>query len=213
MTDKNEGYKYNYSLVIPKKPDNAKEAISNYMHPDHHIFTYEYGWIRIDELYSMTKEKRQLNILQFDLTDWKMYYTNKYEVVVASTNKNVHHLVKRYNKVEKSEIELKVYKFCELILSLDGESLTRMRSIDYMSNYVRPKIDHDVRFISLNTIKSLHRGENIDFSKKIWGKAIPYQSRLYGIVNQTGALLTMFNGKISLIGCYGDSHETYRLWQ
>lgn len=212
---KEENFKYQYDIKIKKRPEDHSKMISNYMHPDHHIFTYEYGWIRLDELYSMYRKGTFLNILQFDLTDWKMYYTKVYKVVTGTPMHGVHHYRHDNIKRNKSDIELLVYKYTEIIVSLDGESLTRMRSMDYAREFPNTNIkERSGKFITMNTIRSFHDGLELDFSDGVKRTPMSYtKGLLYGIVNQTGALLTMLNGNITLVGCYDFSADNYKLWQ
>lgn len=204
---------YQYDIKIAKKPEGA---ISNFWHSDHRLFTAEYGWMKINDVYTKQRIGETLHIAQFDLTDWKLYYTRNFRIVTGTTNNSYVHIKRKYHRKTSSEVDMKVYRYAEILVTTEDESLMRIRAIDLFRNYVyTEQKPNEAGIVTIDTVKTFHSGEELHFAYEynLNFKGTKESMLMFGLVNETGATVSMLDGKIAVVCCYDFSDKKPRLWQ
>lgn len=175
-----------------------KRDIMNFYHPQHEIYTREYGWVPIDRLYGMNLNRKKVAIAQFDINEIRFIYTTDYEIL----DSKVRSCLYEFGKVQGSHIHIVVQPDCEILVSIDGgETLEYITARDI---HATQKNGYVVDFVNLETLFDMkNKNSKARMTSRNYKTNYTFNSGLtYGIVNDTGSVITRYNGRFSVLGCY-----------
>ena len=174
----------------------------NFYHPHHEIFTREYGWMPIDRLFEKYANKKMLHIGEYDVFTNTFSYTNNYEVITSSVRSCTY----LFGKYVGSMVQFNVHPDCEIMVSVDGG-----KTKDFLTANEIHQLQLDEKVISFYNLESVYDMKN-DQTPRLYTEQYKEnytfnRGILYGLVTNTGCILTKYRGKFSILGCFVHEDE------
>lgn len=167
----------------------------NYMSPDHEIYTYELGWIRIDYLHQNFRLGNIFHIAEFNPKTFDIKYTNEYDTHDRKLTYCMYEL-----KDTKLNYNQSVYKENYTLISQNGEDLF---TVDMKS--IRKALNNEAEFyfINLDTIRKGTKDFIKDYlipSNDVTLRLQKYNNGImYAVKTKTGIVPTRREGIITFI--------------
>lgn len=174
------------------------EEVFNFYHPLHELFTLEYGWMPMDRLYEKFANNEKLHIAQFDMDSMSFPYTTDYSIIYNVVRSCTY----EFGRNKDSNITYNVQPYCHVLCSLDGGD-----TIEFVSARDIHKTQQDgyiVKVPNMQTIYDLQRNvTDIRMEHGALKRNYRFNNGLtYGIVNQTGSVISRYKGRYTVLQCY-----------
>jgi len=152
----------------------------------------------IDRLFEKYASGRMLHIGEYDVFTNEFAYTNDYAIIDTKVRSCTYH----FGNFFGSMVQFNVHPHCEVFVSIDGGE-TR----EFLTATQIHKLQLDGKAVQFFNMESLHdiknNGKRIRYYTEQYKENYTYRSGiLYGVINNTGCLLSKYRGKYTLLGSF-----------